>query len=134
MKKNKHKIDSKKAFTLVELLIVIAIIGILTSIVLVSTRSGIDKAKKAAATTSASSALPEIVACQDDGGDLRAYAAGTVMCTASGHSATWPSMGSAQGWNMNAVATTGGISDTYTYNVSSATVTVNCNLSTSMCQ
>jgi prepilin-type N-terminal cleavage/methylation domain-containing protein len=63
-----------KGFTLVELLITIAIIGILASVVTVSTNSARDKANRASALTTMASVLPELVICQDDGGIAKAGA------------------------------------------------------------
>ncbi|HEX8974154.1 MAG TPA: type II secretion system protein [Patescibacteria group bacterium] len=83
----------KKGFTLIELLIVIAIIGILAGVVLVSTQSATQKAKRTSAISTAASALPEIVTCQEDGGSLSSYVSGTAICSgATGHTATWPNM------------------------------------------
>ena len=93
-----------------ELLIVIAIIGILTSIVMVSTQGAIDKSKYTSALTSASSVLPEIATCADDGGDIGAPTdatnGGGYVCvvppkTANpqpGHTVTWPSLKNSGGW------------------------------------
>jgi prepilin-type N-terminal cleavage/methylation domain-containing protein len=141
MKQKRIKI---KGFTLIELLIVIAIIGILASIVLVSTRSGIDQSKRASALTTASSVLPEIVACSDDGGNITGYngnngSGSANICDAAGHSVPWPSTNTT-GWNINAGSTSGGnIPSNYTFNItppSSGTAysTISCNIATSTCQ
>ena len=103
---------SKTGFTLVELMIVIAIIGILAGVVLVSSQSATLKAKRASALTTVSSALPEIVTCQDDGGDINgpanASTGGNTICSlgvAGGHSATWPDI-SKTSWTYNVVGGT----------------------------
>ncbi|MEI7890338.1 MAG: prepilin-type N-terminal cleavage/methylation domain-containing protein [bacterium] len=90
MLKKKNKI--KKGFTLVELLIVIAIIGILSGVVTVSLSGGKDKANTAAAITTLSSVLPELVTCQDDNGSISEYNTASNICTASGHNVKWPSV------------------------------------------
>jgi prepilin-type N-terminal cleavage/methylation domain-containing protein len=104
-----EKNKSSKGFTLVELLVVIAIIGILTSIVMVSTQGALDKSKRASALTTASSVLPEIATCSDDGGDISfpasATTGGTTICLTpgtnnpmSGHTVAWPSLSNSGGW------------------------------------
>lgn len=99
------KQSNKKAFTLIELLIVIAIIGILSGVVMVSSRSGVDKAKRASAISTASSAMVELVTCGEDGGLVKtdtfsATGGGTICCTSAsgacttiaGHALTWPDL------------------------------------------
>lgn len=115
----------KKGFTLVELLTVIAIIGILSSIVLVSSSGSRDKAKRASALTTASSALPEIVTCQDDNGTISAYSgvggAGAVICVATGHTTTWGSLGTTTGWTYSIPAKTNAEIGTMVYRLRSST-------------
>jgi prepilin-type N-terminal cleavage/methylation domain-containing protein len=134
----KKKQKMKRAFTLIELLIVIAIIGILASVVLVSTRSGVDKAKRASALTTASSALPEIVACQDDGFGTNAWAAGggTKICNDASHTVTWPDTTST-GWTIVAAASAVPVPDAFTYTVhyvAGGQADITCSLSANMCQ
>jgi len=98
---NKFQI-SKRGFTLVELMIVIAIIGILSGIVMVSSKSSMDKSRKASALTTADTTLPELVTCGDDDGIATntVPSAGTghyICCTSTacaaakdGHTETWP--------------------------------------------
>jgi prepilin-type N-terminal cleavage/methylation domain-containing protein len=104
-----------KGFTLVELLIVIMIIGILAGVVLVNSKGAVDKAKRASALSTASSILPELVTCQDDGGYAKTTPAASakVCCTdancasnafVSGHSVVWPVISTQTGWDYNGAA------------------------------
>ncbi len=80
----------KKGFTLIELLVVIAIIGILATVVLSSLTSSRDRARRAAALSSVSSAMPILIACADEGGEASTPVEGDVICSADGHAETWP--------------------------------------------
>jgi len=136
---------SSRGFTLIELLIVIAIIGILSGVTLISTRSAVEKSKKAAATTSAASVLPELVTCQDDGGKAtnsapvsgRKVCCVTTACAAfvDGHSATWPDI-SKTGFVY--ASSSGDITEnsyvyTLTKTVDSVVETITCNMATNGC-
>lgn len=96
-----------KGFTLLELLIVIAIIGILTGVIMVSMKGAVEKSKQSSALTSVSSVLPEFVTCQDDIGTIirpnNVNIGGGVICNASGHSATWPNIAKT-GWIYNGIS------------------------------
>ena len=94
--KNQIKISSAKGFTLVELLVVIAIIGVMSGVIMVSIQSSITRSKRASALTSAASVLPELVTCQDDGGDIikpnDPTQGGGTICNVTGHTAAWPNI------------------------------------------
>ncbi|PIR73336.1 MAG: hypothetical protein COU40_03060 [Candidatus Moranbacteria bacterium CG10_big_fil_rev_8_21_14_0_10_35_21] len=77
MKKSKNK----KAFTFIELLIVIAIIGILSSVVLVSLNSGRAKAKDASAVSAANALMKLAHVDATNTGDYMAYIG---SCTVDG--------------------------------------------------
>jgi len=121
---------NKKGFTLIELLIVIAIIGILASIVLVSLNSARDKARAASALSSLSSIMPEMIVCADDGGTAAAAAADTVICSAAGHNAVYPTL--ATGWTY--AANTGALADgDLTYGAGDGTRSYTCSQVTNAC-
>lgn len=141
----------QKGFTLIELLIVIAIIGILASISLVSLNSARNRANRASAIATASSIMPELVTCADDGGfGMDAgipVTTGPICCAAdplavadcdnvaeadSGHTALWPTLGNT-GW---AYATPTGIvsTSTYQYTLTKANeATITCTMSDNRC-
>jgi len=137
MKKTGNKIISKKGFTLIEMLMVVAIIGILSSVVMVSMSGGREKANRASAITTLSSVLSELVICQDDNGNLNAYSAGAPICTAAGHTAIWPNI-SKTGWVITAAsrpAATNAEIATYTFSATKAgQTTVTCNYAKNSCE
>jgi prepilin-type N-terminal cleavage/methylation domain-containing protein len=133
---------NKKAFTLIELLIVIAIIGILAATVMVSLGNARKKARQAAVQATLSSILPSIYMCFDAGVNVNAAATPgtTAICTATGLTEVWPILnaGSTTGWDwtgtQTGTATTG---DFYIAASNGATATDNkvcCNSKLNSCQ
>ncbi len=105
----------RQGFTLVELLIVIAIIGILAGVVLVSASGGVEKSRRASALASMSSVLPELVACQDDGFGLNAFDITKTICNDASHTVKWPDITSKTGYAISAGAATNAQILNYTF-------------------
>jgi prepilin-type N-terminal cleavage/methylation domain-containing protein len=143
--KNKNK-KFKTGFTLIELLIVIAIIGILASIVLVSLQSARNKANRASALASASSIVPELITCKDDGGVALADTAptpgttpiccgdGTCAAPKAGHTAVWPVL--VTPWSFDApTGTLNSEPADYAFSLSRVNETsISCSMATQTCQ
>ena len=86
----KNKKEKNKAFTLIELMVAIAIIGILAAIVLMQMQGYAKDARASKVLAQASSAIPSMVSCWGNGGDV---ASGTNICsviTGAANYGAWP--------------------------------------------
>jgi prepilin-type N-terminal cleavage/methylation domain-containing protein len=103
----------KQGFTLIELLIVVAIIGILSSIVIVNLSGVRTKSQNNAALAKATSILNTVQKCDLDGGKIVSPASitdgGGNICNIGSSYGTWPSP--PQNWQWDSVVTTDGESD-----------------------
>ena len=88
---------SKKAFTLIEILVAIAIVGILAAVVLVSMSSYGKKARASKALASLSSAIPNIISCLGNSGTVKDPSGGNNICSldskTSHNYGVWPVVG-----------------------------------------
>ena len=80
-------IKKASAFTLIELMVAIAIIGILAAVVLVSMQSYAKKARSSRAMAQASSVIPQMVSCAGNGGTP---GFSVNICSLGASYGTWP--------------------------------------------
>lgn len=80
---------NSQAFTLVEILMTIAIIGILASVAIVNLNNARGKARSATAKSWGSSMGPVFVLCSDSNGLINDWGDGTAVCSPS-TGETWP--------------------------------------------
>lgn len=84
MKKN------TKAFSLIEVMVAIAIVGILAAVVLVAMSSYGKRARASNALASLSSAIPGMVSCWGNGGTVNSPSSGGSICSLASSYGQWP--------------------------------------------
>ncbi|MCX6763056.1 MAG: prepilin-type N-terminal cleavage/methylation domain-containing protein [Candidatus Moranbacteria bacterium] len=92
--------NNSKAFTLIELMIAIAIIGILAAAVLASMSSYGKKARSSRAMAQASSAIPSMVSCWGNGGNVNS---GTNICSIGSGYGAWPTLPTGYSYSGNSI-------------------------------
>jgi len=92
MQNKKNKQLNKKGFTLLELLLVLAIIVILSGVILVSVGSQRKKARETKMLTELSATLQPILMCYSDGGTIEAPTSGENICSLGDSYGKWPSL------------------------------------------
>lgn len=122
---------NNKAFTLIEIMVAIAIVGILAAVVMVSMQSYAVKGRSARAMAQASSAITSMVSCWGNGGGVRTSGSGNICDIGAGYG-TWPVM-TLIGYSYAGIP--GAKSSTWSFTVSNATdgVTICCNSTMNSC-
>jgi len=83
----------RQGITLIELLIVIAIIGIVAGIIVVALSGFRSRGRSAKAQAVLSSVIPSVLSCWGNGGQVRSPESGNNICSINGYGA-WPIIGS----------------------------------------
>ncbi len=94
------RIISKKAFTLIEIMVAIAIIGIMVGVVLVSMREYAKRARSSKALAQLSSVIPAMYSCWGNGKEVKNPSSGGYICKEPGSGGAniagygnWPTAG-----------------------------------------
>lgn len=85
-------LSKKHGFTLIEILLIVAIIAILATIVLVSVNQSRKNARINNAKTSLRTVLPIVVSCLDSGKQVNNPSAGNLICQSGLPGSFWPNL------------------------------------------
>jgi len=77
-------------FSLIEIMVAIAIVAILASVVLVSMTAFRSKARSAKALAQVSSVIPSMISCWGNGGTVSAASGGANICSLAASFGQWP--------------------------------------------
>ena len=114
-------LNTRKGFTLIEIMVAIGIVGILAAVVLVSLKSFGAKGRAAKALGQLSSALPAMYSCWGNNGEIKnpSFGGGDVICKIDGTPidgyGKWPSVGS--GTDLSTYSYGGTITDKLNWSV-----------------
>jgi len=92
-----RKIKRKRGFTLIEILIVTAMISILAAAILVSVSDQRKKAQLSKVLAEVSGTIQPMMMCWSDGGDVETLSGGEDICKLGSGYGTWPNI-SEMGW------------------------------------
>jgi len=124
--KSKKMLKKKVGFTLIEIMVTIAIIGILAAVVMVSMSSYAKKARASRALAQASSVIPSMISCWGNGGTVNS--SGQICSLGSGYG-SWPTLPS--GYSFSGV--TGTSSSSFYFSVTGESQTICCNSAMNSC-
>ena len=120
-----------KAFTLIEILVVIAIVGVLSAVVLVSMSSYGKKARASRVMAQASTVVPSIVRCWGNGGEVLSPSSVYICEKGSGYG-SWPTLPSA--YSFNNISNVSGVKKTSWYfTADGESQTICCNSAMNSC-
>jgi len=93
--------STEKGFTMIEMLLVIAIIGILSAAILVGISSQRDKARASRVLVELSGVIQPMMMCWADGGSVNTPSGGNSICDLSSNYGIWPTIND-DGWTYRA--------------------------------
>jgi prepilin-type N-terminal cleavage/methylation domain-containing protein len=116
-------------FTLIEIMVAIAIIGILAAVVLVSMNTFGAKARSSRAMAQASSAMSSMASCWGNGGDV---ISGTNICSLGSGYGAWPILPTGYTYSGNSITRTQSLNP-WVFRVTGESQTICCNSKMNSC-